>query len=232
MKNFLNQKAGLQVRARIPQNVLRIPANVADAETVTIGGVVYEIDTAAAPGAITAGRIRVDCNAGVTPAIAGAALAAAINNNPPVPGFVAVWVVGITELIVFSPRGGPPLACTETLAGAANAWNAATMYGGPGATGLDVPGLLMASRAAIAIEVTAGVMHFAFPVNVSSVIVQARTAAGVMIAWNGAVTINNLTNPGPVNTGAPGIGSRVTVDNSGATDWAATDIVTVLAQGL
>jgi hypothetical protein len=69
------------LRPRRAMNVLRLASNVADAETITIGTEVYEIDTAVAPGVITAGNIRVDCNAGVTPAVAAPAIVAAINAN-------------------------------------------------------------------------------------------------------------------------------------------------------
>src|ERR1041385_3024534 len=76
------------LRGRRAVNVLRLASNVAEAATITSGGEVYEIDTAADPGAITAGNIRVNCNGGVTPTIASAAIVAAINANtrlPPTP---------------------------------------------------------------------------------------------------------------------------------------------------
>src|SRR5258708_4024165 len=66
---------------RRAMNVLRLASDSADGETITIGRDVYEIDTAANPGAVTAGNIRVNCNAGVTPTIASAALVTAINAN-------------------------------------------------------------------------------------------------------------------------------------------------------
>jgi hypothetical protein len=52
-----------------------------DGETVTIGSHVYEIDTAADPGAITAGRYRVNCSGGASAAQTATALIAAITAN-------------------------------------------------------------------------------------------------------------------------------------------------------
>lgn len=51
--------------------------------------------------------------------------------------------------------------------------------------------------------------HYTLPVHC---LVQVQTTAGVIKAWDGAVTVS---------------GNRVTVDNTGATDWAATDVVIV-----
>src|ERR1043165_4822546 len=92
------------LKPRRAMNVLRLAANVADAETITIGSEVYEIDTAAAPGAITAGNIRVDCNAGVTPTIASAAIVAAINANTRL-GLTAV-AISVNEILVFNNKIG------------------------------------------------------------------------------------------------------------------------------
>src|SRR3954470_11618086 len=117
-------------RGRRAVNVLRLASNVADAETITIGGEVYEIDTAADPGAITAGNIRVNCNAGVTPTIASAAIVAAINANTKL-GLTAV-AISVNEILVFTNNdaSGLALPCAETLAGANNAWATAAFYGG------------------------------------------------------------------------------------------------------
>src|SRR3954466_4272731 len=118
------------LKPRRAMNVLRLASNVADAETITIGSEVYEIDTAAAPGAIAAGNIRVDCNAGVTPTIASAAIVAAINANTKL-GLTAV-AISVNEVLVFtnSDASGLGIACAETLAGANNQWAAAAFYGG------------------------------------------------------------------------------------------------------
>jgi hypothetical protein len=210
MKVVSQVKAALG-RSRRAMNVLWLSANVADTETITIGNEVYEIDTAANPGAITAGRIRVNCNAGVTPTIASAAIVAAINANTQ-QGIVAV-AISVNEILIHTRDNVEArlLACTETLAGANNAWAAAAMYGG-GAEG--VKGVRLIQRAANAQEVSIGNAHFVFGFPVNHVTANVRTAAGVAKAWDGAITVT---------------GNRVKLDNAGASDWAATDILTVIA---
>jgi len=77
------------------------------------------------------------------------------------------------------------------------------------------------SRAAVAADVTAGFMdfHFDHVDGPFTALVQVRTAAGVLVAWDGAVVVSPL------------IGKRVRVDNTGAVDFAATDVVNVLVAG-
>jgi hypothetical protein len=196
---------------RVAVNVLRIASNVADAETVTIGNEVYEIDTAAAPGAITTGNIRVDCNAGVTPTIASAALVAAINGNTR-QGLFAV-AISVNEVLVATVSGNnaAALVCSKTLAGANNAWSSATMVGGA----QGPLGQCAQARVPTAQEVTIGNMHFYFPFAVASMIAAVRvTATGIVKAWGGVLAKS---------------GNRVTLTNNASTDWAATDTVTVYA---
>src|SRR6476469_2980660 len=109
MRTIKDVKDNLRPRRAV--NVLRLAANVADAETITIGSEVYEIDTAADPGAITAGRIRVNCFAGVTPTIASAAIVAAINANTLL-GLTAV-AISVNEILVYtnSDASGLGIAC-------------------------------------------------------------------------------------------------------------------------
>jgi len=209
MKTLSNIKA-VEVGRRFC-NVLRLASNVADTEMVTIGGEVYEVDTAADPGALTgAGNLRINCSGGVTPVLAGAALVAAINANNQ-QGIVAK-AISANEVLIATKIGcgGRQLACAETLAGANNAWAAAAMYGGSDA----FKAVQLQGRAANATEVAIGVMRFVFPFNPVSALVIVRTAAGAVKAWGGTVTLTN---------------DRVDLANTGATDFAATDVVTVLA---
>ena len=192
-------------------NVLRIASNVADGETVTIGNEVYEIDTAADPGALgVASNIRVNCSSGVTPAIAGTALCAVINTVTQ-QGIVAK-VINVGEVIIATRIGvaGRALACAKTLAGASNGWAAAVMYGGSD----PFKGEQVQSRAANANEVALLAMRFVFPFNPVSALVVVRTATGAPKAWGGNTVLT---------------ADRVDVVNTGATDIAATDVVTVLA---
>jgi hypothetical protein len=62
-----------------------------------------------------------------------------------------------------------------------------------------------------AADVTAGDFTFQFDyANVAYAEVVVRTAAGALVAWDGAITV---------------AGNLVTVDNTGSTDWAATDVI-------
>ncbi len=69
------------------------------------------------------------------------------------------------------------------------------------------------SRVVTAADVTAAVINFDFhytlPVHA---VVTVQDTNGVVRAWDGAYTVS---------------ANRVTVDNTGATDWAATDVVIV-----
>ena len=201
-----------EVQGQHAMNILRIAANVADGETITIGTQVYEIDTAAT-ATITAGRVRVNCNAGVTPAIASDALIAAVNGNPS-SDVTAVDISDNEVLIVHHQLGVNALACTETLGGSNNAWAAAAMYGGVNVPEA-VPLLRVMSRAPNAAEVALDDMHFYFPFTPTKVLIDVRvTSGGARKAWDGGYTIT---------------GRRVTLSNAGSTDWATTDTVTVLA---
>jgi hypothetical protein len=195
--------AGLGRRA---MNVLRLAANVADGETITLGGVVFEFDSNAT---YTAGRIPIPVTT-LTPTAVAPLIVSAINANTP---YLAT-AISVNEILVVGRDGAAPtgaVACSETMAGAGNAWSSATMV--PGAADGTVA-LALQQRAAVAQDVTLGHLLFAFPFAVAAVQVDVRTSAGVAKAWDGAVTFS---------------GGVVTVDNSGTTDFAAGDVVAVLA---
>ncbi|MCA3717606.1 MAG: hypothetical protein IM674_05060 [Brevundimonas sp.] len=197
-------------------NSLRLAANVANGETVTIGTRVYEFDTDATPS-ITAGNVRVDVVAAQTPTAASAALVAAINADAlsnfwaSAPSVNEVLIVGKTAETAVT-------ACAETLAGTDNAWNSANTYGGLS----SVNGRFsMVSRVPSAQEVALGVMHFAVPFAPLAAIAAVRvTSTGAVKAWDGALLFV-----------ATGNDNRVTLNNAGTTDWAATDTVTVMIRG-
>lgn len=192
-------------------NILRLASNVADGETVTIGGQVYEMDSASTP-TITAGNIRVDVNSALTPTVASASLVLAINNNAQ--STVVAVAISVNEILIWSKDGqGAALACTETLAGSNNAWAAAAMFAAT--TNTDNRGMAMGARVPTAVEVALGNMHFRYTFAVASAIAVVRvTSTGALKAHDGALTIS---------------GNRVTLDNAGSVDWAATDTVTVFA---
>lgn len=122
---------------------------------------------------------------------------------------------GTTGEVILTGHGTAPIACTETLAGSNNAFAAAASYGGLPAKDL-VPRCVMVQRAATAIEVALGFMTFPLAFAPTAVLVTVSTAAGVTKTFDGVTAIS---------------GSRVRVDNSGSSDWAATDVITVLAYG-
>ena len=198
-------------RKRVAQNILRLGSNVADAETITIGRDVFEMDT---NSAITAGNIAVNVNGNLTPTLAGPLIVAAINTYN-TQKLVAVQIaVGVIGVYGNEPNQGlPAIPTTETLAGANNAWDAAALYGGNVGVASQT---LLAQRAALATEVTEGNAYFFLPFTVLAAIAFVRTSAGVSKAWDGAVSFT---------------GNRVKLDNAGATDWAAGDVLFCLASG-
>lgn len=150
------------------------------------------------------------------------ALTAAINTS----GTEKVTAVRVSanEVLVYSSnaRGdatpvarADALTLTETLTGANNAWDTAAMRGG---RAVGTQAVSVQQRVPNAQEVALGNMHFVFPFTPTSVIVRVVTTAtpGVAKAWDGGATVT---------------GNRVTLDNGGATDWAATDTVQVTVTG-
>lgn len=160
--------------------------------------------------ALTAGKITLPIGATLTPAAAGPQIATGIQalNNA---GFSAEY--DTNWVAVFRPSKDGTVAVSETLGGTNNAWDAATIGGGVsrGATKWAV-----AKLAAAAADVTRGYLKFKFPFAPTWARVSVQTAAGVAKAWDGAYAISSST---------------VKVDNSGTTDWAATDVVVVEVSG-
>jgi hypothetical protein len=139
------------------------------------------------------------------------AIVAAIGANQ---AGVAAVEIGSNEILVYSVADNMKAAATtETLSGTNNAWGAATLEGGVNVNEDDLPKTILAKRAANAQDVALGSMHFVFPFNPSIAFPQLRTSAGVFKAWDGAVTIT---------------GNRVTLNNAGSSDWAATDVMHLL----
>lgn len=140
------------------------------------------------------------------------ALTAAINDATI--GWTAVRISANEVLVVNSANRAKAAACSETLAGSNNAWAAANAYGGEGPA-TDLPVTVLVARVPNATEVALGNMHFQFGFAPTAAQAFVRvTSTGVAKAWDGATTVT---------------GNRVTLDNAGSTDWAATDTVLVLA---
>lgn len=120
-------------------------------------------------------------------------------------------VVDTNQIAFFnSYTGNSSNVCSEAIAGAA--WSSTTTYGG--VAGDPIPTSTVVVRVPTADEVTRGKMHLYFPFTPRAVMVQVVvTSSGAPTVWDGAVTQS---------------GNRVTLDNSGSTDWATTDTVKVL----
>ncbi len=124
--------------------------------------------------------------------------------------------ISVNEILLVADNAGAVVtATTETLAGSGNAFLAAAMYGGAD------PALRKVStqqRVPLATEVTLGTMRLAYGFTPTIVEVRVCPSAtpGLDKLWDGAIVI---------------AGGIVTIDNSGTTDWAATDTVTVTAIG-
>jgi hypothetical protein len=223
MKNLSALKAASAGRRLM--GLLRIVSNVADGEVVTIGSESYEFDTSAAPGAVTAGRIRVDVSGGVTPGNALTALTSAINASTAL-GIVAKKISGSEATIATSVSGATlgcagPIPLTTTMAGSNNGWAWPHMEG-LGGVPIPVNGPLaiqMQQRCVSAVEAAIGTMRFYFPFKVQSAIVQIADDSNMscLLAFTGYIT------PSGSDFG------RVDVVNSGAGTFASNDMVTIFA---
>jgi hypothetical protein len=115
-------------------------------------------------------------------------------------------------LIVATSVGVLTLACTETLAGANNAWAASAMYGGSAAGPKSV--LSFPARTPTAVEVALGELKFHCDFTPTKAVVQVNRY-GTPLNWDGHLELS---------------AGQVLMDNSGASnDWAATDVVYCVA---
>lgn len=194
---------------RMAIGVLRIASNVSDTETVTIGADVYEFDTGGGSAGITAGRISVDAST-ATPTAVSATLVAAINASGTEP--VTALRISANEVLIYSDQARAlTLALAETMAGSNNAWDSAAMRVG---SAQSFRYQAVAVRTPNATEVALGNLHIPVDFTPTAAIVQIRNSSGVIIAWDGVTTVDASN-------------KKITLDNSGTTDWAADSTVTV-----
>ena len=143
-------------------------------------------------------------------ATAGPLLQAAINAFA-IFGITAEYSSTGTQLLLHREAQGNTLTVAETITNA----TADSAFRGGVQTAEEVSSVV--TRVPTAQEVTDGLMHFFFPFTPKyvevTVVVTATLATKV---WDGARAFS---------------GKRVTLDNAGATDWAATDTVIVKAFG-
>lgn len=197
--------------------VLRVDADGVDAQTVTIGADIYELDRA--DDGVTAGRIAVTSQSDDTPAEITDALVLAINTLGTEP-ILAIDISDNEMLIMTADKpGGTPVPSTavtalaETLAGALNAWDSAALRAGQAVAGRR---FVTDTRVPNAQEVALGTMHIACPGFTPSgaLVMVVITATGIATAWVGATLF---------------AANRCTIDNTGAVDWAVTSTVFVIA---
>lgn len=181
---------------------------------------ISESDT---PGTIVAaGRIPLGLVTTLTPAVFSPALAAEINANAGTDAssakVVAVSLLsGAALLISADATGALALATTETLAGANNVWNAATMTDGAD------PGqrrFMAIARTVTATDVALDNIYIPLDFTPTVVMVNVLTSSGVVKAWDGA---RSITAP------SGGFPAYITIGNGGTSDWAATDVLHIVA---
>jgi hypothetical protein len=195
----------------IASAVLRIAANVADGETVSIGDDTYEFDD---DSAVTPGNIAVDVTGDLTPANATPALVAAINAE----GTEAITAQTISnnQMFIFANAPGDVvLALAETMGGGDNEWDSATMYGGAAPS---VRRVVVVRRVPNATEVELD--RVLIPLDFSPVtsVIQVRvwvTTTGVPVAWTGSVVRRHVE-------------QRVDLINLGGTDFSADHTIDVV----
>jgi hypothetical protein len=175
--------------------------------------------------AVPTTNISLPFNATLTPAVAGPCIAAEITNAISGTERAASRTSRVFKVVkATSLQAGAEVlletlnpeaqtaACTETLAGANNVWAAAAMYGGAAPAAKRSVFLAIVPNAT---EVAEGFIRVPLDFTPSYWIVTVRvTASGLATAWVGASLF------------AAGV---LSIDNTGATDWATTDTVYVEA---
>lgn len=203
MKNTIQRLRKRVSSSDLLAHALVIPTGaLADGDTVTIDGVTYEADD---DSSVTDGNIAVDITGNASVADDLDDLVTAVKANQADDYRV---IDGTTYMAVLA-RHRRPFDTAATIG------NGVTLVEeNPVVPASDASLPAIAQRAADAADVTAGFIGFSFGNPVVGAEAFVRTSAGVTKAHDGALTIS---------------GELVTLDNSGTTDFADTDVVTVLA---
>jgi hypothetical protein len=159
------------------------------------------------------GGIAVGMGATLTPTVFTARLVADINNRGTTRVTAQLIDVNTIALYTSAVRGSgdvrptvESIATTETLDGSGNAFDAATLSGGRVSSPV-IPVVIVPT----AVEVTEGKIRRYFPGTPEVLLTLVSTVStGAAVVWDGAVTV---------------AGGRVTWDNAGSVDWAATSRV-------
>lgn len=177
-----------------------------------------DIDEAAA--ARTAGAISVPLIATLTPAAYAVAMVAVLNYRNTKNLRAIDLISGTNEiLIVRTDAIAYTAACSENLAGTDNTIDAAFR----GGVAAHAAKFAHQSRVPTAAEVGTGIMHFPIPFDPLVVLtIQRTTATGLVDAYVGKYVMTAAANDNP---------AYVTLDNSGAVDFATTDTIDILIMG-
>lgn len=190
---------------------LNLNSTLADADTLTIAGVVFEFDTAAS-ASITSGNTRVLLDAGPVHATTAAALKTAINANSTLAalGLVAddIITLSTTNAKVILKATGTTLIADVTITQVGDGVDITKVNASDG----------LGYRTSVT-KVTASATTALVNTGLESIhgfIVTLTTAAGASKLYNGLATIG---------------GGFIYLDASGTVDIASTDIVNVVAFG-
>ena len=189
--------------------ILRTNTTIAQDETVTIGADTWTFKTSPS--------LAFEVQDGVV-GVAVPALVAAINSEG-TENVTAIRVSDNQTILQSDSLGDRQLATTETMGGASNQFIAATMSGGTNPTTdgdiQNVAGAVVVPSAADVTTAGMIVLAFGFAPTVVTATVR-TTSTGATVAWDGKILIDGRT---------------IQIDNTGATDFAATDEIHIVAFG-
>lgn len=206
-----------------PSIILRLAANVANGETITIHDKTYEFRSSGSP---SAANVAVDVSGGLTPTVASAALVTAFNASKPdgIGKHLHAVALSVNEIAFIyclngvDPNEAPSISASETLAGANNTIDSALGHGSHRGAQKAV-----IARVPTAQEVAIGNMRIFLPFTPVTAKVEVQTTStNATVAWDGAITITAASGSTP---------AYVTLDNSGSVDWATTSTVRLFAYG-
>lgn len=204
---------------------LEVNGAAADNDTFTVGGIVFEYENDPGGGVLgqyvstlsaTANKWAGD---GAAAGTAAGTVRTAINVHTATTGIVADAPIEYETgkfLIPLRAANGSPTAGTSLVA--KSGANLAILHGSlvAGVTGKAVKTVIQ-KYTVVAGDVTNAALLLATGLSrVDTVVVTIVDATGVLKAWNGATLIS---------------GGNVVLNNAGLVDWAATDVVTILATG-
>lgn len=217
---------GASVNLPASGNLTLTVGGAVNGDVLTIGGLAFKV--AADPGTGVLGKYYSSLTgywAGATNATsltAAGNLVTAINANSSATGIVAdpAFLIGTTAYISLRSANGATAntgLTTVVTTNTSTRWAASGAVLAAGVAGSATGKAVFAyNYTVVAGDVSAGfvILPTALP-SIGDYTVKVETSAGGSKAWDGATTVS---------------GSTLIIDNSGSTDWAATDIISVFAE--